>query len=428
MAGLEINIKNVTRLEGHGNIAVKVKDGELVHARFDIVESPRFFEVMLQGRPYAEAAGITSRICGICAVSHTTASLHATEDAFGITPSAQTALLRKLIFHGEMLQSHILHVYFLVAPDLFGVGSVIPLAGTHGDVVKRALRMKMLANELCALVGGRHVHPVAMAVDGFTKLPDTASLSDMLERLKAARADMDATVELFSGIRFPEFTREFECLSLLGTDEYPFCGGDIVSSNGYTAGYREYRDVITETVVPPNTAKHVRTKDGPYMVGALARYRNNHALLHPKAKQAAAALSLTPGCANPYIINAAQVVECVHCLEDAIAITERLLESGLSPQPRDVKPLQGRGVGLVEAPRGLLFHDYEYGTDGRIKGANCIIPTGQNIANIEADMRAFVPVMAGMEHDEMSKHLQMLVRAYDPCISCSTHAIDVVFE
>lgn len=427
MDNLELNVQSVTRVEGHGNITVSVRDGKLMHARLDIVESPRFFEVLVQGRKYHEVAGITSRICGICAVAHTTASLRATEDAFGITPSAQTLALRKLVFHGEMLQSHILHVYFLVAPDLFGVGSVVPLAGTHGEVVKRALRMKMLANDLCALVGGRHVHPVAMGINGFTKLPDMTALEVMRGRFEAARADMDATVELFASVKLPEFEREAEYISLKGVMEYPFYAGDIISSHGTVTDARDYRDIITETVVPPNTAKHVHTKDGPFMVGALARYNNNHALLHPKAKQAASALGFAAPCHNPFKINIAQVVESVHCIEDAVRIMDVLLDGGMEREDLSVSPVPGRGVGVVEAPRGLLLHDYTYGPDGRATDANCIIPTGQNLANIEADMRAMIPGIIGRPEEEVAATLKMLVRAYDPCISCSTHSIDVEF-
>lgn len=428
MDNLELNIRDVTRVEGHGNIVVSVRDGKLSHARFDIVESPRFFEVLVQGRGYQDVAGITSRICGICAVAHTTVSLKATEAVFGINPSAQTMALRRLIFHGEMVQSHILHVYFLVAPDLFGTGSVIPLAGTHGDVVKRALRMKMLANDLCALVGGRHVHPVAMAVDGFTKLPDMAALEDMRNRFEAVRADMDETVDLFTTVQFPEFVRETEYLSLKGVDEYPFIEGDIVSSNGSVTPCPGYRGLITETVVPPYTAKHVHTKDGTFMVGALARFNNNHHLLHPKAKGAATALGLAAPCHNPFMINAAQVVETVHCIEDAIRIMDGLLSGGMATEEPRVKPVEGRGVGAVEAPRGLLFHDYTYGPDGRVTDANCIIPTGQNVANIESDMRAIIPeLIAGHGEEDVAQTLKMLVRAYDPCISCSTHSIVVEF-
>ncbi|MBI5696256.1 MAG: Ni/Fe hydrogenase subunit alpha [Nitrospirae bacterium] len=428
MKNLDIKVEHVTRVEGHGNIVVKVRDGRVEDARLDIVESPRFFEVMLQGRSWQEASWITSRICGICAVTHSTASLKATEDAFGIVPSAQTVLLRKLLLDGEYIQSHVLHVYFLVAPDLLGVGSVVPLAGTHIEVVRMALRLKKLGNDLCALVGGRHVHPVAMKVNGFTSLPEPAGLASARERLVTARADLDATVELFKTLSIPAFTRETEYLSLKGVDEYPLYDGDMMSSDGYGFKPRGYLESIKETVVPPSSAKHVAARRDSYMVGALARFNNNHGLLHKRAKAVADAVGLSAPCHNPFMINVAQLVETVHCVEHAAETIDMLLGSGMSVEVSDVRPIAGRGVGVVEAPRGTLYHDYTYGADGMITGANCIIPTGQNLANIEADMQGILPGLLGGTEADVAQTLKMLVRAYDPCISCATHSIEVVFD
>ena len=216
MRSRKIKVEHITRVEGHGNIDVEIEDGRLIRADFDIVESPRFFEVMLKGRMYTDAAWIVSRICGICAVAHSTASLKATEDAFGITPSEQTQLLRRVNFNGEVIQSHVLHLYFLAAPDFFGAGSVFDLVGPHSETVNRALRLKKLGNDLCAVICGRHVHPVSMAVGGFTALPKESSLAEMRARLVAARPDLEATVELLKSIRLPEFERETEYISLGG--------------------------------------------------------------------------------------------------------------------------------------------------------------------------------------------------------------------
>ncbi len=428
MRNLEIKVHNVTRVEGHGNIMVNVKDGEVKEARLDIVESPRFFEVMLKGRPCTDASWITSRICGICAVSHTTASLRATEDAFGIKISEQTRLLRRLIFNGEMLQSHILHLFFLVAPDLFGVGSVVPLAGTHGEIVKMALRLKRLANDLCAVVGGRHVHPVAMAINGFTKLPDVSSLMDVGVRLVDARADLDTTLKLFSCLKFPEFTRETEYISLESKGIYELIEGDVKSSDGYVFPYKQYKEHIKETVVPTSTTKHVSANRDSFMVGALSRFNNGHTRLHPKAVAAADRLGLSAPCFNPYKINVAQLVETIHCLEDSIILIDTILGRGLKDEDTSFKPVAGRGVGIVEAPRGLLIHDYTYDKDGRITDANCIIPTGQNLRNIDMDLRAIVPLLIDRDDAFITNQLKMLVRAYDPCISCSTHDIEIDFK
>jgi sulfhydrogenase subunit alpha len=421
-----IDVHHVTRVEGHGDIVVEVANGELKECRFEVVETPRFFEAMLRGRPYLEASHITSRICGICATGHATSSLRATESALGVELSEQTWLLRKLTFHGEILDSHVLHVYMLVAPDFLGVGSVIPLATTHRDVVLRALRMKKLAGDLCAAVTGRHTHPIAMTVGGFTHFPSARELKELRQRLIDSRADVDATVELFAGLPWPKFERETEYVSLSKPDEYAFIDGDILSSDGDRLPKERYQEVTNEYLVPHSSAKFTRHKRESYMVGALARFNNNYALLHPRAKEAAASLNLHPKVTNPFLNSAAQVVEIVHCTEDAILLIDQLLERGIKAEkPAPVQVKASNGVGVSEVPRGLLFHHYWIGEDGRITGANCIIPTNQNVANLEADMRALVPQILDKPIEEMRLDLEMLVRAYDPCISCSVHVLNV---
>jgi sulfhydrogenase subunit alpha len=424
-----IDVHHVTRVEGHGNIVVEVADGQLKECRFDIVETPRFFEAMLRGRPYTEASHITSRICGICATGHATTSLRASEKALGVQPSLQTQLLRKLTFHGEILDSHILHVYMLVAPDFLGVGSVIPLVSSHPEVVLRALRMKKLSGDMCAIVTGRHTHPIAMAVGGFTHFPKRSELVELRQRLVDSRQDVDASVELFASLPWPNFERDTEYVSLSKPDEYAFIDGDIVTSDGVRVPAEDYRQVTNEYMVPYSSAKFTKNKRESLMVGALARFNNNYAQLHPKAKDAAAALGMKPKVTNTYLNSAAQVVEIVHCTEDAISVIDQLLEQGVRPEPlAPVQKMSGQGVGVCEVPRGLLIHDYAIGEDGRMTGANCIIPTNQNIGNLQADFRARVPQISERPVEEMTLDLEMLVRAYDPCISCSVHVLEVAFE
>ncbi len=421
-----IDVHHVTRVEGHGNIVVEVENGELKTCRFEVVETPRFFEAMLRGRPYTEASHITSRICGICATGHATASLRASEKALGVELSEQSWLLRKLTFHGEILDSHILHVYMLVAPDFLGVGSVIPLVGSHPEVVLRALRMKKLAGDLCAMVTGRHTHPIAMVVGGFTHFPKMSELEAMRQRLIDLRKDVEATVELFSKLPWPEFERDTEYVSLSKPDEYAFIDGDIVTSDGVRVPPERYKEVTNEFMVPHSTAKFTRNKRESLMVGALARFNNNYDLLHPKAKEAAAALGMKPKVTNTFLNSAAQVVEIVHSTEDSIRIIEELLNRGVQPEePAPVKHMPGEGVGVAEVPRGLLIHHYAIGEDGRITAANCIIPTNQNINNLEHDMRAWVPKVMHKPEPQMQLDLEMLVRAYDPCISCSVHVLKI---
>jgi coenzyme F420-reducing hydrogenase alpha subunit len=428
MTTVKVDVHHVTRVEGHGDIVVDVQNGEIKTCRFEVVEAPRFFEAFVRGRPYTELSHITSRICGICSVGHATASLEATENAMGVELTEQATLLRKLNFHGEIIDSHVLHTYYLVAPDFLGVGSVIPLVETHREVVERALKIKKLSGDLCAMIGGRHTHPCALTVGGFTHLPSDQELRDMQDRLIDARADMEETVALFSTLPWPEFERETEYVSLKRDDEYAFVGGTIVTSDGFSYPIEDYRKVTNEWCVPFSTAKWTKHNRDSYMVGALARFNNNYDQLDPKAKEAAAKLGLKLICYNPFLNSAAQVVEMVHSVEDSIQIIDRLLTRGIQPEnPPEVDVKAGEGVGSCDVPRGILFHNYVYDADGICVEANCIIPTNQNYANLNADMQALVPQILDKPQDEIRLLLEMLVRAYDPCISCSTHMLNVTF-
>jgi len=428
MTTLNVNVHYVTRVEGHGNIVVDVKNGEVKECRFEVVEAPRFFEAFVRGRPYHDINHIVSRICGICSVGHSTASVRATEKALGVELSEQAWLLRKLLFHGEILDSHVLHTYYLVAPDFLGVHSVIPLVETHREVVERALRMKKLAGDLCAMIAGRHTHPCALVVGGFTYTPKERELREMRDRLIAARADMDATVDLFASLPWPQFERETEYVSLRKEDEYAFIDGVVVTSDGFQYPIEDYKKVTNEYLVPISTAKWTKHNRESYMVGALARFNNNYEQLHPKAKEAAAKFGMKPIVHNPFLNTAAQVVEMVHSLEDSIRIIDDLLARGVREEkPVPVTVRAGEGVGACEVPRGILFHHYVYDERGICVEANCIIPTNQNLANLNADIRALVPQILGRPREEVRLLLEMLVRAYDPCISCSTHFLKVEF-
>jgi sulfhydrogenase subunit alpha len=428
MTNVNVNVHHLTRVEGHGNIVVNVKNGELVQCEWQVVEAPRFFEAMLRGRPYYEASHITSRICGICATGHATASLRATETALGVEISEQTELLRKLLFHGEIIDSHVLHVYMLVAPDFFGVGSVIPLAGSHPEVVKRALRIKKLSGDLCAMISGRHTHPIAMTVGGFTHLPTIKEMLAMRERLVAAREDMDETIALLATLPWPQFERETEYVSLKKDDEYAFIDGVIATTDGFTYELPDYRKVTNETCVPHSTAKRTSHNRESYMVGALARFNNNYDQLHPRAKAAAEQLGMKPIVTNSFLNSAAQAIEMVHCVEDSIRLIDELVDRGIKEEPLyQFQGKGGEGVGSCDVPRGILFHNYIIDDEGLIQGANCIIPTNQNNGNIEVDMRALVPQILDRPQEEITHMMEMLVRAYDPCISCSTHFLTVEF-
>lgn len=426
-AMIEVDVHHITRVEGHGNIVVDVKSGRIEQCKLEITEAPRLFEAMLRGQPYGQAAHLSSRICGICSVSHSTASIRATEKALEVQPSEQTNLLRRLNILAEMLDSHILHVYMLVAPDLLGVDSVVPLVRSNPEVVRRALRMKQLAGDICATIGGRHTHPIAMAVGGFTHFPTNEEVGELIERLEKMRADVDATLELFMNLELPGFERDTEYIALQCKDCYTFMDGSIASSDGGTWALEDYKQATNEFLITHSTAKHARNKREAYMVGALARFNLNYEHLHPKAKLAAHNLGLNHKNINPYMNSIAQVVEIVHCVEEAILISKQLVAQGIEYE--NLTPptqLSGDGVGAVEAPRGTLYYHYEI-RNGFITAANCVIPTAQNLANIEADMRALVPKIIHQSPEHITLALEMLVRAYDPCISCSTHILEVEF-
>ncbi|MBL7059901.1 MAG: Ni/Fe hydrogenase subunit alpha [Candidatus Marinimicrobia bacterium] len=428
---LDIMVKHLTRVEGHGNIVVNMKDGVLEKAQLDIVEAPRYFEAMLKGRSFHEAAIITSRICGICSLGHQMTSLKATEDALGLEISTQTELLRKLLVNGATIQSNILHIYFLVAPDLFGAPSVFPLIPTHTDVILRALRMKRMANDIGDVVSGRAVHPITPVPGGFTKIPSVGELKEIRRQLvEDGIPDMKATAELLASVAggIPDFTRETEYISLKHADEYALYDGEIYSSDTGGTPDKNYLEMTNEFIVSHSTSKHCKHNRSSYMVGALARWNNNNDRLCYNALQVADTMGLMPHCYNPYMNTIAQAVETLHCIEDSIAIIDTLLERGLKNEKPNQDPTRyGKGIGSNEVPRGILYHEYEYDRTGNIVSANCIIPTGQNLANIDDDMKKLVPEIMDQSKEDITLKLEMLVRAYDPCISCSVHLLNVEF-
>ncbi len=434
---LKINIEYLTRVEGHGNIVVDVKGGSLLKCELDIVEAPRFFEGMLRGRSIFEAQHITSRICGICACGHTLSSIQAAEDAIGFLPSIQTKKLRRLLLNMEIIDSHILHIYLLVAPDMLGVKSFVPLIDTHNTVVRRALRMKKTCNDICDILVGRHVHPISCIVGGFTKIPGEKDLDLMLSILKGMQPDMDATLQLFASFSFPDFERDTEFVGLVSDGpDYPLMEGKIGSTDGIEMDKHDYKKATNEFVVHHSSAKHAKLSRDSYFTGALARFNLNHSKLCKKAAEAAKFLGLKPKVINPYLNTCAQLIESIHCLEDSIKIIEDLKNNGINPDEEMVVGINeqhsipvkaGNGVGAVEVPRGILYHNYEVDDEGKIINANCIIPTSQNVANIEYDMQKLVPEILDRDEEDISLALEMLVRAYDPCISCSAHFLDVSF-
>lgn len=420
---MNIDVNHLTRVEGHGNIIVRIVDGKLHEARWDVVETPRFFEALLRGKHYTQAGILTARICGICSIGHCLASVRATERAFGIDVSDTAARLRLLAKHGETLQSHLLHLFFLAAPDFLGQPSLLPLMDTHPELVNQVVRLRGLANDLCDTVAGRTTHPVSLHVGGVARMPTVRQLRVLRDGFAKFPSALEAAVALFAGFEIPDFTRETEFVSVRGTTDYPFIGGDLISTDGVRCTEDQYLEMTNEYVVENNTSKWCRLSRKSFAVGALARFNNNHKFLHTEAAAVADKLGLQPNCHNPFMNNVAQLIECVHCAHDCNRLIDEILDSRPEPTMVPVSPKAGVGVAAVEVPRGVLYHCLEYDDDGLIVKADCVIPTTQNNANIHHDIEALVDQRMAVETSEKEMELlcSMLVRAYDPCISCSVH-------
>lgn len=430
MSNKSVHVEHLTRVEGHGNILFNARDGRIEKVQWQVSEAPRLFESFVRGRHYSEMSHLVSRICGICSIGHVLSSLKATESAMDIDVSEQTVILRRMALHGENMQSHILHIGYLVTPDLFRVGSVFPLLETHPDAVGAIVKLHRLANEMSDLVCGRTTHPITLTVGGFTMVPKEKALSQLRERLTSILpvCDAVATIILDAIHMLPDFRRETEYIGLVGDEGYALYDGMIGSTDTGRHPVGEYESVVNEVVVPQSTAKYCSHARESYMVGALARLNLNRDRLMPRASQWAKRFGLEPLITNPYMNTVAQMVEYFHSVEESISLIDALLERGLAREdPAHFKVGAGRGVGAVEVPRGILFHDYTYDNEGKCVKANCVIPTNQNHNNIQHDMEAIAPQLLGKPEREIELTLEMLVRAYDPCISCSTHCLTVGF-
>jgi sulfhydrogenase subunit alpha len=427
---VDINVHYVTRIEGHGNIRVRASDGRVEQVQWQVPEAPRFFEAMVRGRHWDEVQPVTCRICGICSVSHSLAALKAIEDALGVQPSEQTEKLRLLVMNGEQLESHVLHVGYLVAPDLFGVKSVVPLVQANPDLVMVVIRLHKLGNYIMELIGGRRTHPVALRPGGFGRLPTEGELRDLKKQLHDAKSDLQALVDAVLSLagKIPAFQRPTEYIALVQPGAYPFVHGDIGSTDvSSPVPVTDYKSVVNEYVSPHSTAKWAKWHRDSYAVGALARYRLNANHLLPLAKRTARAFGLTRTCANPFMNSIAQVVETAHVYQHTLQLLDDLLAAGIKVEQPHVKPKAGLGVGAVEAPRGILFHSYTFDDRGICTDSDLVIPTNQNHANLQLDMEALVPQIIDHPPDEVRLLLEMLVRSYDPCVSCSTHYLDIEF-
>ncbi len=424
-------IDRICRIEGHGGITVNIEDGQVAEVKMDVFEGTRFFEPLVVGRTYDEVAPILMRICAICSGTHTVASLLAVENALGLRVSEQTRLLRELLVQGGNIESHALHLFCLVIPDFLNYPSAVALASDYPAEVKMGLELKRLGNAVQETIGGRAIHPVNAVVGGFGKLPASEQLLGLKEQLEKGLERSRATFDLVSSLDMPDFCASpntYAALSGNGAG-YSLFGDKIALSTGDSKEVSAYKDVCREQVVPHSHAKHSRFKDGPFMVGALARMVLNGKKLSGQAGKAAERLDLESLSGNSLGNNTAQAVELIYSIERSIEIIDELLAAGVKEEkPLRVTAAAGTGTGAVEAPRGTLYHSYSFDKSGRLTEADVITPTAQNLANIEKDLRVAVQNLINEPRESIAPKLEMVVRAYDPCISCAVHLVEVNFK
>ncbi|MBT2212668.1 Ni/Fe hydrogenase subunit alpha [Actinomadura sp. NEAU-AAG7] len=421
-----LNVSALARVEGEGAMYVRVRGTDVEEVRLNIYEPPRFFEAFLRGRAHTEPPDITARICGICPVAYQMSSCLAIEDACGVAVDAALTELRRLLYCGEWIESHALHIYLLHAPDFLGYPGAVEMARDHRAVVERGLRLKKAGNTLMGVVGGRAIHPVNVRVGGFYRAPSRGEMAALTETLRPALDDALATVRWAAMFEFPDFVHEHEYLAL-AADRYPLDGGTLRTSAGRAFPAAAFEEHIVEEQVPHSTALHARFTDGGvYLTGPLARYALNRDKLSPLALEAAAAAGLGAECRNPFRSVLVRAVEVVYAIDEALRIID-----AYEPPPRPavpVPPRAGTGHGVTEAPRGVLYHRYDLDADGLITAARIVPPTSQNQTAIEDDLRRFVAPRLHLDDASLTGRCEQAIRNYDPCISCSTHFLDLTVD
>ena len=424
----EVVIEHVTRVEGHGNIKVLIEAGKVKEVKFEIYEGPRFIEKVLVGRMYYEVPDIVSRICSICPDPHQVAAVEAIEKAFGASVDRQTKMLRELQLLADIISSHALHLYLLALPDYLGYPDALSMIDKYGREVKMGLELKRAGNAVKEVLTGRSIHGCTVKPSGYTRVPTPSELEKLSDMLKQSMEGAILAVKLFSSLEYPDFARDENVFMAVDPGEvYGFMGNYILVSDGERYPVEEYRKLTNEVAVPHSTAKHSSYKGKPFMVGALARVLLNGRKLKGRAAEMLKELEPKLDALNPLTNNLAQAIETAYAVERAIEVIDELLDKGLK-QDVEVKVKQRKGVGVsaVEAPRGVLYHCYELDDEGRVVRADIITPTTQNAANIEKYIKVSAERLLSIGEERLEGPLELLVRAYDPCISCSAHLIKVV--
>jgi len=415
-----IKVDYLARVEGEGAMHVKIRNKKVEEIQLKIFEPPRFFEAFLRGRDFREAPDITARICGICPIAYLLGASQAMEDACGVTVKGPLRDLRRLIYYGEWIESHILHMAMLHAPDFLGYEDAIQMAKDHPDVVKNALRLKKAGNDIMIVMGGREIHPINLKVGGFYKVPRKRDLRGLLDELLWGLDASIALAKLVATFPFADFEQDYEYVALQHRDEYAIIGGRLVSNKGIDIAIREYDDYLIESQVPHSTSLHTHVKGrATCHVGPLARYTHNYEHLSPLAKKIAKEIGLGTSCYNPFKSIMVRAIEVIHSFDDAI----RLIQGYEEPDKPavDVQPRAGTGYGCTEAPRGICYHRYTIDDQGIIQDAKIVSPTAVNQPTIEKDLLHFVNANIDLDDQKLQWHCEQAIRNYDPCISCSCH-------
>jgi sulfhydrogenase subunit alpha len=422
-----IQVDYMARVEGEGSLTIRLDGDKATEVRLAIFEPPRFFEAFLRGRSFMEAPDITSRICGICPVAYLMSACHAMEDALGARVEGPQRALRRLLYCGEWVESHALHVFLLHAPDFLGYPDAMSMAKKHGEWVRRGLRIKKAGNAILTLLGGREIHPINVRVGGFYRAPTRAELETLLPELRWAQGAAAESLQWMAGFDFPTLERDYELVALRHPDEYPFCEGRLVSSRGLDIDIREYDAHFTEEQAPYSSALRSRINGrGAYLCGPLARFNLNFDQLFPEVQELARRAGLMPPCRNPFRMLLVRMVEIAQAFTEAI----RIIEDYVPPVGPFVEaaPRAATGYGCTEAPRGFLYHRYTLDEAGTILDAKIVPPTSQNQLSIEEDLFALAPVLAALPLDQATHRAEQAVRNYDPCISCATHFLTLRVE
>jgi len=422
-----IRVDALARVEGEGALYVRIRNNQVADVRLRIYEPPRFFEAFLRGRSFLEAPDITARICGICPVAYQMSSCMAMENACGIEVSGPIRLLRRLLYCGEWIESHALHVFMLHAPDFLGYESALDMARDYPERVQQGLQLKKIGNELMRVIGGREIHPINVRVGGFYRVPSPEVLRALIEPLRWAREVAYDTVRWTASFPFPDFEQDYEFVALRHKDEYAILDGQLISNRGLDIPISAFNDSIEEEHVPHSNALHARIRGrAAYLVGPLARFNLNFDQLSPLAQEAAHEVGLLPECRNPFRSIIARAIEILYACDEAL----RLIEAYEPPaQPFvEVPPRAATGHGCTEAPRGILYHRYVLDSTGTILEAQIVPPTSQNQRRIEEDLWHVVAQALSLPDKELQWRCEQAIRNYDPCISCATHFLKLHIE